>query len=102
MTRQMIGPWPCPTPHDEVDTCEQFGCVPVDSSAHFPITNAVDPAATQPSESPTRARLSVLVNRIEQWESVPALPPSATEDLLLDVKQCLESILASAPDKESR
>lgn len=38
------------------------------------------------------ARLRVLLRRIEAWENVDTPTADQSEELLLDIKQCLESI----------
>lgn len=40
-----------------------------------------------------RSRLAVLLKRIEEREGEEDQHPSKAEELLLDIKQCLESIL---------
>ncbi len=44
-------------------------------------------------------RLHVLLHRIYEWEELEDAHPSEAEELLMDIKQCLESIIGTVrPD----
>lgn len=63
---------------------------------HAALPLSAGPAPAEPTE---HSRLRVLIKRIDRWEGVEDGTASDTiaEELLLDIKQCLESIVAASP-----